>query len=98
MASPFMVVAEPTTRTEIVAGTTVPVEKIRLREDSRSDLLTAACRASGVKTVSASPTAAIPRLSNRTRRALRPSSNRRFKVPSVQPSCLAASSRVKPER
>ena len=98
MASPFMAPAEPRTRAEIVAGTAAPVEKMRLREESSSDLLTAACRASGVKTVSASPTAAMPRRSNRRRRVLRPSSSRRFNVPSDQPSCLAASSRVKPDR
>src|SRR5262249_47462908 len=75
MASPFRVPAEPRTRAEIVTGTGVPVEKIMRREDSRSGVLTAACRASGTRTVSASPTAPMPRRSNRARRVLRPSSS-----------------------
>ncbi len=60
MTRPFVVVAELRTRAEIVAGTTAPVEKMRRRVESRSDLLTAACRASGVRTGRASPTAAMP--------------------------------------
>src|SRR5262245_15721627 len=48
MMRPFRAPAELRTRREIVAGTTVPVEKITLRVESRSDLPTAACRASGV--------------------------------------------------
>ena len=98
MATPFRVLAEPRTRADNRRGHDRPRRENEAREESSSDRLTAACRASGVRTVSASPTEAMPRLANRLRRALRPSSSRRFNVPSDQPSCLAASSRVKPER
>ena len=51
MAAPFTASADVRTSAAIVAGTAVPGATIRLREDSSNDLLSAACSASGVKTV-----------------------------------------------